>query len=201
MPGPGSKLEARPSPTMKFTFQTAILLVVVSLVHVAVISQFLPKQPGAPATGSSAPEGMIGPQEIIPATSSEDSPNSDLNPKTETEAPDLADLVKDAAASFSEFEGPEGPSGEPVATENTEASGASLVNPEAKTVLARMPPEQPANATEEAALESVKSGSQAPSPEHSDPVAQVRPQSEPAPSSPKSAAADALKVRLISPLP
>jgi len=186
---------------MKFTIQTAILLVVVSLVHVAVIAQFLPKQSGSPSTGASAPEGMIGPREIIHAPSSVDSPSSELNTRTESEAPDLADLVKDASASFPEFEGPEGSAGEPSASENAEVSSAPLVNPEAETVLSRMPPEQPKHSSEEEAVASAKPGSIASSPEHSDPVAQVRPQSEPSPPSPKSAAADALKVRLISPLP
>lgn len=201
MPGPGSKLEARPSPTMKFTYQTAILLVVVTLVHVAVLSRFLPEQPRSSTSAASAPVGMIGPQETISSQSSEDSSNPEVEHPITSEAPDLADLVKDAAASFPDSEGSEAPAGEPAASENTEISSAPIVDPKAETVLARMPPEQPASATDKALKESAQSGSEATILEHSDQVAQVRPQSEPAPSAPKSSAADALKVRLISPLP
>lgn len=190
---------------MKFTLQTAILLVFVSLVHVAVIAQFLPEHSVSPASGASVSEGMIGPQVSSHAASSDDVPASDQNIQTETEteaeAPDLADLVKDASASFPEFEGPEGSAGESVESEKSEISSAPLVNPEAETVLARMPPEQPTNVAADEKIGSPKPASEAPASEHADPVAQVRPQSEPSASTTKSSAADALKVRLISPLP
>jgi hypothetical protein len=186
---------------MKTTFQNAILLVVVTIVHVAVLAQFLPEHSGSSSAGATSPEGMIGPQEATSKAASAESDNPEVELPVMTEAPDLADLVKDAAASFPDSEGSEADAGEPAASENNEVSGAPLVNPEAETVLARMPPEPPAKATEETVVESAKSGSPAPPSEHSDPVAQVRPPSEPTPSAPKSAAADALKVRLISPLP
>jgi hypothetical protein len=183
---------------MKFTFQTAILLVVVSLLHVVVISRFLPAQSeSSDATAgisASTPAGMIGPWEPSTAESSSPEPTR----PDQSEVPDLADLVKDAATLLQDSEGA---ADESSTREGADISRVSAVNPEAETVLGRVAPELLEEAPAVEVAEAGKTDLEKAAPELSEQVAQVRPKDEASANQVKSAAADSLKLRQIAPLP